>query len=83
MKTLRALYLVTAYIVIIPMFTIVGIGLYAWLCIQNIILTGSPYFKDMFESGVEGVKIGHKCNMLWVKYGKNYEWDDLVREFGG
>ena len=83
MKTLRVLYMLAVYIVATPLFTIVGLGFFVWLCIKNKIEYGETGYKEMFKSGVEGIKIGHKCNMIWVKYGNSYELDDLIREFGG
>lgn len=80
MKTLRLLCLLAVYTVSIPWFIIFGTGFFVYLCIQNITYTGKPNVKDIIKSGVEGFKIGHKYNIVWVKYGNNYSIDILIKE---
>lgn len=74
MKTLRGLYIMSTYILALPfmvIWTIIGAIAFVYIDLRDykhIKLT------DLFEgamAAIEGFKLGHKQNMLFVKYGKN------------
>lgn len=68
MKTIRALYVFSVYILSLPLLALFAIGIlgYACICCDHDI----DYIKSLLNAFIEGIREGHKTVMGFVKYGR-------------
>lgn len=74
MKIVRGLYMVVCYALEMPLLVLIGIPAFVWLSIDNKIHCGEFNFKGLLMAALEGLVTGHRINMLFVKYGRNYDY---------
>lgn len=75
MKVLRGLYVAIMYILALPLFVLGvifgGIGM-MYLNLRYDKRINLQDLKTGAMAAVEGVQLGHRQNVLFVKYGRNY-----------
>lgn len=79
MKALRMVTLCLTYIVGAPILVLGAIALFIVDLYTSIRYKCVNSIGDLEVAAFEGLKVGHRINMLWVKYGKNMS-DYIVDE---
>ena len=71
MRYLRGLYILLVYVLCLPLIILFALGVTVWITILAIMDRDAGYYSSAFEGFIEGLKIGHFQNMLWIKHGNN------------
>lgn len=82
MKTVRMMYMALIYSIGVPLMLVLTVGFFVTLVIGNIFSDNKLSLKDAALAAIDGARVGHRCNMIWVKYGNDYTVDDLLKELG-
>lgn len=79
MKALRMAFVCFTYILGAPILVLGVIALFIVDLYTSIRYNGLHGIGDFETAAFEGLRVGHRINMLWVKYGKNMS-DYIVDE---